>query len=338
MESSRNNPLDGVEHLRRHRMGIDLGGTKVEAVVLDSVGDVIVRERRPTPVSNGYDAIIRAIAALVGDIETKINHKCHVGIGTPGAIIPESGLLKNSNTVCMNGQPVHRDLESVLSRPVRIENDANCFALSEATNGAGKGASVVFGVIMGTGVGGAIVVDGKLVSGLHHIAGEWGHNQLEATGPRCYCGRDGCVETLLSGPGIAADYQRIRSAGDNSGSPGEFNSDVTIEPDRSDQPIDARRITELAESGDIYAQQTIDRFLQRFGRAMAYIVNILDPQIIVLGGGVSNIDAIYDKGRDYMTQHVFTDVCRTSLLRNLHGDSSGVFGAAMLWSNDEQAS
>lgn len=293
----------------RYRIGVDLGGTKTEVVALNEHNEVLLRKRQPTPVKDGYDAIIRTVAQLVEGLESQLGEACAVGIGTPGAIIPETGLLKNSNTVCMNGQPVQRDIQKALSRDVKIQNDANCFAVSEAVTGAGQGAHVVFGVILGTGVGGGIVINGEPLTGLHKIAGEWGHNPLQDDGPECYCGRRACVETFLSGPGFMRDYVN------HNGQSG----------------LDAAAIVALARSGDACAQSALSRYLARFGRALATVVNILDPDVIVIGGGVSNIDELYTEGREQLEKHVFSESCVTRLERNQHGDSSGVFGAAMLW-------
>ena len=295
------------------RLGIDLGGTKTEGVVMDAAGKILRRERRPTPASRGYEAILENIRALVLDLEKQVGQSCRVGIGTPGAISAVTACLKNSNTVCLNGKPLHQDLEKNLQRPIRIANDANCFALSEALDGAGQGAGVVFGVIMGTGVGGGIVWQGKLHEGIHHIAGEWGHNVLEADGPACYCGKRGCVESLLSGPGLARDWRH--RGGDPS--------------------LEAQDIAARAAQGDAQAEAVMQTYLDRFGRALSVVVNILDPDAIVLGGGMSNIARLYTDGRERVAHHVFNDELRTKILPNRHGDSSGVRGAAQLWAPGE---
>ncbi len=295
------------------RIGIDLGGTKTEGVVMDTGGKILFRERRPTPAAQGYEAVLNNIWDIVRHLETQAGSvRCPVGIGTPGAVSTLTGALKNSNTTCLIGKPLHDDLEKLLGRPVRIANDANCFALSEATDGAARGAPVVFGVIMGTGVGGGIVINGQLIEGLQHIAGEWGHNQLEANGPRCYCGRLGCVETFLSGPGLARDYAA------HGGKPG----------------LDAEAIVVAAVQGDVAAEFAMQRYLDRFGHALAVVINILDPHVIVLGGGMSNIKRLYTEGRERVARHVFNDELRTKILPNVHGDSSGVRGAAQLWPTD----
>jgi fructokinase len=290
------------------RIGIDLGGTKTEGILLAADGTELHRLRQATPQAEGYNAILANITSIVNELEAIAGQQCLVGIGTPGALSSVTGFLKNSNTVCMNGMPVKQDLEQRLGRAIRIQNDANCFALSEAVDGAARDHAVVFGVIMGTGVGGGIVIHRKIHEGLQHIAGEWGHIVLEADGPPCYCGRHGCVETFLSGPGLIRDY---RLGG------GEIG-------------IDAKKIAALAQQGDAAAEAAMQRFLDRFGRALAMVINILDPDAVVLGGGLSNIDRLYTDGRARLSVHVFNDELRTPLLRNQHGDSSGVRGAAWL--------
>ncbi len=291
------------------RIGIDLGGTKTEGVVMDDAGKILLRERRPTPQTDGYDAILKNIFDLVRDLEKKLGQSCRVGIGTPGALSARTGLLKNSNTVCLNGKPIKEDLEKILARPIRLANDANCFALSEALDGAGQGHDVVFGVILGTGVGGGIVFHGQLHQGSQHIAGEWGHNILETNGPPCYCGKRGCVETFLSGPGLALDWR-------------QHDGDAALE---------AHQIVARAADGDAQAEAAMRRYLDRFGRALAVVINLLDPDAIVLGGGMSNIQRLYAEGRKEVARHVFNDELRTAILPNAHGDSSGVRGAAQLW-------
>jgi len=295
------------------RIGIDLGGTKIEGVVLDHDGSELLRKRVETRQSEGYQVILDTIVRLIGDIEAEVGEKCSVGIGTPGAISAVTGAMKNSNTTCMNGQPLLEDLQALLDRPLRIANDANCFALSEALDGAGQGCGVVFGVIMGTGVGGGVVFNGKLHQGHQHIGGEWGHNILEQGGPDCYCGRKGCVETLISGTGLAADFHR--HGGDRS--------------------LIANDIVSMAAQGNELAEATMQRFFDRFGRAMAMAVNILDPDIIVLGGGLSNIDRLYTEGCEQVARYAFNDEFITPILKNVHGDSSGVRGAAQLWGCNE---
>ena len=295
------------------RIGIDLGGTKTEGVVMDASGKILFRERRSTPAAQGYEAVLNNIRDIVRHLETQADGvRCPVGIGTPGAVSTVTGALKNSNTTCLIGQPIRDNLEKLLDRPVRIANDANCFALSEATDGAGKGEPVVFGVIMGTGVGGGIVANGQLIEGLQHIAGEWGHNRLEADGPKCYCGRKGCVETFLSGPGLARDYAAHGG----------------------ESRIDAETVAVAASQGEAMAEAAMQRYLDRFGRALAVVINILDPHVIVLGGGMSNIERLYTEGREHVARHLFNDELRTKILPNVHGDSSGVRGAAQLWPTD----
>jgi fructokinase len=295
------------------RIGIDLGGTKIEGVVISAENRVLARKRIATPQDDdpdiSYQAIITAIGRLIGQFETEVEANCSVGVGTPGTLSSITGLMKNSNTLCLNGRPLLKDFEHHFAREIRLANDANCFALSESKNGAGKHYDSVFGIIMGTGVGGGIVINNQLHAGCMGIGGEWGHNQLLENGPDCYCGRKGCVETLISGPGLSADYKR--SGGTAGSSPAE--------------------ILRLSEQGESIAIDTIERFLAHFGRAVATVINILDPHAIVLGGGLSNLDILYDRGRQAIEPHVFSDHFTTPVLRNHHGDSSGVLGAAYLW-------
>lgn len=295
------------------RLGIDLGGTKIEGVVLSQDNSILARTRIPTPYYKNHEKAYRIILTSIGNLIEKLEEDtastCSIGIGTPGTISSLSGLMKNSNTVCLNGKSLHKDLEQHIGRKVRIANDANCFALSEALHGAGKDYDSVFGIIMGTGVGGGIVINKQIHTGAMGIAGEWGHNPLLGNGPACYCGRQGCVETLISGPGISADYER------SGGAPGSSPADII----------------NFAESGNKLAINCIERFLNRFGRAVATVVNILDPHAIVLGGGVSNLNILYDRGRQAIEPHIFSDSFTTPILKNHHGDSSGVFGAAYLW-------
>lgn len=295
------------------RIGIDLGGTKIEGVVLDHDGFELLRRRVDTPQSEGYQAILNTVEQLVGDLEAEIGKKCSIGIGTPGAISAVTGAMKNANTICLNGRALLEDLQIMLDRPLRLANDANCFTLSEALDGAGKGHSTVFGVIMGTGVGGGIVFNGQLHQGHQHLGGEWGHNILELDGPDCYCGHKGCVETLISGPGLAADFQR------HGGGSALLASDIVA----------------LAAQGNALAEAVMQRFFDRFGRAMAMVVNILDPDAIVLGGGLSKVERLYSEGRARVAHYVFNDEFITPVLKNVHGDSSGVRGAAQLWRSDE---
>jgi fructokinase len=299
------------------RIGVDVGGTKIEAIALDAGGRELARRRVPSP-SSDYRAMVVAVRGLVESIERERAEPAVVGVGTPGAVSAATRLIKNANSTVLNGQPFARDLAEALEREVRLENDANCFALSEAQDGAGAGYAMVFGVILGTGVGGGIVHDRRLWVGAQSIAGEWGHNEMpsraEAGLPdtRCYCGRRRCIETYLSGPAMAADHAR----GD------------------AGAPLDARAIAALARSGDARARATLARFCNRLASALASVVNVLDPDVVVLGGGLSNIEEIYDEVAARLPEHVFSDRCTTPVLRNRHGDSSGVRGAAWLWPVD----
>lgn len=295
------------------RIGVDLGGTKIEAIAMDDAGAIAARERVPTPAERGAEAIVGAVAALVRRIEAAVGGPCPVGIGTPGALSPTTGLLRNSNTTCLNGRPLDRELEAALGRPIRLANDADCFALSEATDGAGAGAETVFGVIVGTGTGAGIVVRGGLVRGPNAIAGEWGHDPLpwprpdELPGPACYCGKTGCLETWLSGPGIASDHARATG-----------------------ERIDARAIAARAAGGDAAARATLASHAERFARGLAAVINVLDPHVIVLGGGVSHLAHLYEEIPARWGAYVFSDAVSTRLVKNQHGDSSGVRGAAWL--------
>jgi fructokinase len=292
------------------RFGIDLGGTKIEIAALADDGRELLRERVATP-RGDYAATVAAIRDLVQAAEQKLGSGGTVGVGIPGAESRVTGLIKNANSTWLIGQPLRADLEAALGRPVRIANDANCFALSEATDGAAAGAAAVFGVILGTGVGGGIVVSGEVLVGANAIAGEWGHNPLpgeEPFRPPCYCGRAGCVETFLSGPGLAADHHRITGT--------EFS---------------AEQIAARAAAGDAACEATLRRYEARLARALAQVINILDPDVIVLGGGLSNLDRLYDRVPRLWGAHVFSDAVATRLVKNRHGDSSGVRGAAWLW-------
>jgi fructokinase len=300
-------------HTASHRIGVDLGGTKIEAVALDHAGSVAWRERVATP-RDSAAAIYDAIADIVATGERAVGAHCTVGIGTPGSLSPRTGLLRGSNTVVLNGQPIKQEIEARLQRDIRIANDANCFALSEAVDGAGKGASMVFGVIFGTGCGGGLVVDGKVLNGLHSIAGEWGHNPLpwpeadEMPGHgahRCYCGKWGCIETWLSGTGIAKHF--------------------------ADGSVATKDIVTRAADGDTTAEKYLQRVEDRIARALATVINLFDPDAIVLGGGVSNMDQIYANVPPLLSKYVFSEFVETKLLKNVHGDSSGVRGAAWLW-------
>ena len=295
------------------RIGIDVGGTKIEGVVLTNHGEERARTRVPTPVGD-YRATLAAIAALVGRLEHETAPAASVGIGIPGAISPATGVVKNANATWLIGRALDRDLAALLGRPVRVANDADCFAISEAADGAAQGFAIVFGVILGTGVGGGIVVQGAPVEGANAIAGEWGHNPLpwpeddERPGPPCYCGKRGCIETFLSGPGLALDH--CNAGGRN---------------------VPASDVVRLAAEGDARAEATLQRYEKRLARALAHVVNILDPHAIVLGGGLSNIERLYAHVPRLWSAWIFSDHVATRLLRNRHGDSGGVRGAACLW-------
>lgn len=294
------------------RIGIDLGGTKIEAIALDAGGGERFRHRVPTP-RGDYAATIEAVASLVAQAEVVVGPST-VGIGMPGVVSPATGLVKNANSTWLNGRPLSEDLAARLDRPVRLANDANCFALSEATDGAAAGLPVVFGVILGTGVGGGLVVNGHVVTGANAIAGEWGHNPLpwpndhELPGPPCYCGRAGCLETFLSGPGLARDHQAATG-----------------------RAIDPAGIVAGAAAGDAGAQASVSRYERRLARGLASIINVLDPDAIVLGGGLSNTSRLYERVPQLWIEFVFSDAVVTKLVRAVHGDSSGVRGAAWLW-------
>ncbi len=307
------------------RIGIDLGGTKTELVVLSSAGSVLWRERRPSAQGN-YSGIVELIADMVNTAEQQLSIRATVGIGIPGSLSPLTGRVRNANTVVLNDQPFVQDLERVLNRPVRIENDANCMTLSEATDGAGQGAKVVFAAILGTGCGGGIVVDGKIVTGKNLIGGEWGHYPLpapkvwahedERPGPACFCGRHGCQETWLSGVGFARDFQRAtRYSG-------------------QEKTLRGPEIVQLMRAGDAAAQACFDRYIDRLARALGVVVNLLDPDVIVLAGGMSNVTEIYSRVPAALKANVFSDTFLTPVVPAKHGDSSGVRGAAWLWPSD----
>ncbi len=301
------------------RIGIDLGGTKIAGIALDEAGRVLAERRVATP-RGDYDASLRAIAGLVGFLEAEAGGTGTVGVGIPGALVPETGRVKNANSTWLNGRPLGEDLERVLARPVRLENDANCLAVSEAVDGAGQGEGVVWAVILGTGVGSGIALSGRALSGRRRIAGEWGHNPLpsprddERPGPACYCGRHGCLETWLSGPGLAADHAR-----------------------RTDRTMTGEAIVAAMRGGDAAAQATFSAWLDRLGRGIAGVVNVLDPDVIVLGGGLSTISEIYDALPERVAPHIFGGGFDTPIRQSRHGDASGVRGAAWLW-NDRDAS
>lgn len=291
------------------RLGVDLGGSKIEIIALDDGGAELLRERLPTP-QGDYAGTVAAIASLVAQAEARAGVRGTVGIGIPGAESRVTGMIKNANSTWLIGKPLKADLETAMGREVRLANDANCFTLSEAVDGAGAGAQVVFGVILGTGVGGGIVVDGRVLIGANAIAGEWGHNPLPGEDRRetCYCGRKGCIELYLSGPGMSADHRQ--AAGTD---------------------IAAAEIARRATSGDAQCTETLERYAARLACALAGVINILDPDVIVLGGGLSNIDQLYETVPRLWGAHVFSDHVATRLLRHRHGDSSGVRGAAWLW-------
>ncbi len=301
------------------RIGVDLGGTKIEAVVLADDGTECARQRIDSP-RDDYDATIAAIVSLISDIseETGCGSDTTIGVGIPGAMSPMTGNIKNANSTWLIGHAFDLDLEKALERPVRVANDANCFAVSEAVDGAGQGYGMVFGVILGTGVGGGIAIDRRTHAGLNAIAGEWGHNPLpwpqdiggmpEMPGPRCYCGEQGCIETFLSGSGLSNDYAF-----------------------ETGQLIESRDIAARAAQGETDASAAIGRYLNRLARSLAGVINILDPDVVVFGGGLSNLPIIYNQLPDLLGQHVFSDACKTPCLPNHHGDSSGVRGAAWLW-------
>jgi fructokinase/N-acetylglucosamine kinase len=323
------------------RFGIDLGGTKIELIALGDGGREVLRRRLPTPQGN-YAATLAALARLVQDAETELGQRGTVGVASPGALSPATGRMKNCNSTCLNGQPLREDIERALDREIRLANDADCFALSEATDGAAAGAATVFGVILGTGVGGGVVVRGQLVRGANAIAGEWGHSPLpyfqfahaqadrEPTGthpatgemlvhpwpspreleiaPACYCGKKGCIETWLSGPALAADH--VRYGGED---------------------LPAHEIAQLATAGYAPCSATLARYEERLARALAGAINLIDPDVIVLGGGLSNIARLYDTVPKLWRRYVFSDRVDTRLLPPKFGDSSGVRGAAWLW-------
>lgn len=295
------------------RVGIDLGGTKIEGIALADDGVELYRERIATP-RNDYEATVTAICTLVRDIEQHTRQQGSVGVGIPGTISPASGLVKNANSTWLIGKPLKEDLEQRLQREVRVSNDANCFVVSEATDGAAKAARIVFGVIIGTGTGGGIAIDRRPLTGINAIGGEWGHNPLpwpddaERPGPPCYCGQFGCIETFLSGPGFARDFQQAGGRAES-----------------------AQQIIQLAESGESLAIETLERYENRMARALASVINILDPDLIVLGGGMSNIHRLYRNVPRIWQQYVFSDHVATQLVPPAHGDSSGVRGAAWLW-------
>jgi len=295
------------------RLGIDLGGSKIEIIALGDDGQALLRRRVATP-QGDYPATLQAVAGLVTAAESELGRRGTLGIGIPGTESQASGLIKNANSTCLIGQPLRQDLQSLLQREVRLANDANCFALSEAIDGSGRDAEIVFGVILGTGVGGGIVVRQQVLTGANGIAGEWGHNPLPLPDtadlplPACYCGRAGCVETYLSGPGMSADHRRHNGA-----------------------TLSAEQIEQRAAAGDAACEATLQRYEARLGRALAGIINVLDPQVIVLGGGLSKMQRLYRNLPERCGPHIFSDVFCNRILPPAHGDSSGVRGAAWLW-------
>lgn len=293
-----------------NRIGIDLGGTKIEGVLLDSAGDIKRRERLPTP-HEDYSGILDAISALIAVLTD--DKQMPIGIGTPGSVSPQSSMMRNSNSTCLNGKHLLRDLEQHLGRAVRLANDANCFTLSEASDGAGNDSPVVFGVILGTGVGAGIAVNSKLLQGPNGISGEWGHNTMPEVrglkrGRECFCGRLDCVETWISGPGLAKTYAT-----------------------HSQKTLSAREIAALDASGESMARQVLDEYFEQLAGSLAAVINILDPDTIVLGGGVSNIERLYQEVHSRIEKYVFSDHVGTRIVKARHGDSSGVRGAAWLW-------
>lgn len=295
------------------RIGVDLGGTKTEAIVLGADGEELLRRRVPTG-RDSYQDVVDTVAGLVRRVEDELGIEATVGAGTPGAISPATGLIKNANLTPLNGHPLDRDLSQSLNREVRIANDADCLALSEATDGAGAAKRTVFAVIIGTGTGGGLTVDRGIVTGPNAIGGEWGHNPLpwptadEGNGPDCYCGRRGCIETYLSGPGMVADYERSTA--------------MTLSPPE---------IVAAARAGEAGAAATLERYSDRLARGLATLINVIDPDVIVLAGGMSQISELYDEVPARWTEYVFSDTVATPLVPAVHGDSSGVRGAAWLW-------
>lgn len=295
------------------KIGIDLGGTKIEGIALSQSGEELYRQRVATP-QGDYDRILQTIVNLIAAIERQVGERGSIGICTPGALSPTTGLMRNSNSVCMNGKPVLADLQDRLQREVRMANDANCFALSEATDGVAKDGAIVFGVIIGTGTGAGIVIDKKVLVGANAIAGEWGHNPLpwpqdmELPGSQCYCGKRGCIETWLSGPGFMRDH--------------EIHNNEFIDPET---------LANKAQFGDFDAIETFQRYEDRMARSLAHVINILDPDVIVLGGGMGNIKRLYENVPRIWANYIFSDAVSTRLVPPLYGDSSGVRGAAWLW-------
>ena len=299
------------------RIGIDLGGTKIEGIALDDNGKELLRHRINTP-QHDYPATVKAIIELINKLESETQQTGTIGIGIPGSISPGTDIVKNANSTWLIGKALQKDLEAQLDKTVRIANDANCFVMSEATDGAGKDAEIIFGVIIGTGTGGGITLNRQLIVGSNAIGGEWGHNPLpwprqsELPGPNCYCGKQGCIETYLSGPGFARDFAQ------------NFHN-------QSDKTLSAPEIVNLAEQGNEQAELALHAYEDRMARSLATVINIIDPHVIVLGGGMSNIQRLYKNVPERWTEYVFSSEVHTQLLPNVHGDSSGVRGAAWLW-------
>jgi fructokinase len=291
-----------------YRIGIDLGGTKIEGIVLDEQGQELLRKRIETQQEKGYQHILNRIESLHDELASQIKNQPHTfGIGTPGAVSPRTGFLKNSNTACLNGKPLKPELERILGRKVEMQNDANCFALAESLHGAGRGKKLVFGVIMGTGCGGGIVHNGEVITGPQGIAGEWGHMSINPDGPNCYCGQRGCVETYISGGGAEARYAE------------KFGVKKSF-----------REIEKDFYAGEPKAVEFMKIFFRNFGRALANLIDVLDPDIVVLGGGVSNFNALYTEGIAEVAKFVFSDSLETPIVKNQLGDSAGVIGAALI--------
>lgn len=298
--------------MNQFKLGIDLGGTKIEALLLDGCGQPLFKKRVNTP-ADDYQAILSAIKTLVKQAEACAKQELCVGLGAPGALSPSTGLMRNSNTLCLNGRNLRADLQHTLQRQLRIQNDANCFVLSEAMDGAAADDAMVFGVIIGTGTGGGLVFNKQLISGPHAIAGEWGHNPMPWPQPfdiqrPCYCGKQGCIETFLSGPGLAGNALALTG-----------------------KHLNSREIVQRAEQGDALYQQQMEHYFDQMARALAHVINIIDPDAIVLGGGMSNIQAIYREVPTRLAQYVFSDYVATKIVPARYGDSSGVRGAAWLW-------
>ena len=288
-----------------NKIGIDLGGTKIEGILVDETFETIERKRIPTNQDDGYDSILQSIKNLILELTHESDEKFSIGICTPGALSLNSGLIKNSNTQCLIGKDLRNDLQNILDHDILIENDANCFALAEARLGAGKNSNIVFGVIMGTGVGGGIIIDGKIHHGRTNIAGEWGHHCLHDEGNSCYCGNRGCVETYISGPALEKNWSQLSS----------LNQSLPEIIQNTDNP------------NFVNWKKT---FLNNFGLSLANVIDILDPDMIILGGGVSNIDFLYDEGKNLVYEKVFSDIIDTPIVKNKLGDSAGVFGACLL--------